>query len=185
MAEQKRKGLSRLNKAILFLITSAFFFALMNMFVRLSGDVPTIQKTFFRNFFALFIASGAMIKNRCSIIPPKGARFDLFMRAACGYAGVVLNFYAIDRLSISDASLLNKMSPFFAIIFSTFLLKERANKVQWAIILTAFIGALFVIKPSFQNAELGASIAGFCGGMCAGAAYTFVRRATGKGVKSY
>ena len=133
MAEQKRKGLSRLNKAILFLITSAFFFALMNMFVRLSGDVPTIQKTFFRNFFALFIASGAMIKNRCSIIPPKGARFDLFMRAACGYAGVVLNFYAIDRLSISDASLLNKMSPFFAIIFSTFLLKERANKVQWAI----------------------------------------------------
>lgn len=77
------------------------------------------------------------------------------------------------------------MSPFFAIIFSTFLLKERANKVQWAIILTAFIGALFVIKPSFQNAELGASIAGFCGGMCAGAAYTFVRRATGKGVKSY
>ena len=112
MAEQKRKGLSRLNKAILFLITSAFFFALMNMFVRLSGDVPTIQKTFFRNFFALFIASGAMIKNRCSIIPPKGARFDLFMRAACGYAGVVLNFYAIDRLSISDASLLNKMSPF-------------------------------------------------------------------------
>ena len=157
----------------------------MNMFVRLSGDVPTIQKTFFRNFFALFIASGAMIKNRCSIILPKGARFDLFMRAACGYAGVVLNFYAIDRLSISDASLLNKMSPFFAIIFSTFLLKERANKVQWAIILTAFIGALFVIKPSFQNAELGASIAGFCGGMCAGAAYTFVRRATGKGVKSY
>ena len=137
MAEQKRKGLSRLNKAILFLITSAFFFALMNMFVRLSGDVPTIQKTFFRNFFALFIASGAMIKNRCSIILPKGARFDLFMRAACGYAGVVLNFYAIDRLSISDASLLNKMSPFFAIIFSTFLLKERANKVQWAIILTA------------------------------------------------
>lgn len=82
MAEQKKKGLSRLNKAILFLITSAFFFALMNMFVRLSGDVPTIQKTFFRNFFALFIASGAMIKNRCSIILPKGARFDLFMRAA-------------------------------------------------------------------------------------------------------
>ncbi|MFR0871901.1 MAG: DMT family transporter [Oscillospiraceae bacterium] len=184
MAEQKKKGLSRLNKAILFLITSAFFFALMNMFVRLSGDVPTIQKTFFRNFFALFIASGAMIKNRCCIIPPKGARFDLFMR------GVRLRRRCAEFLRDRpaehfDASLLNKMSPFFAIIFSTFLLKERANKVQWAIILTAFIGALFVIKPSFQNAELGASIAGFCGGMCAGAAYTFVRRATGKGVKSY
>lgn len=177
--------LKRLHKAILCIICSAFFFALMNMFVRLSGDVPTIQKTFFRNLFALFIAGGAMIKNRCSVIPPKGARLDLVLRSAVGYTGVILNFYAIGRLSISDASLLNKMSPFFAIIFSTFLLKERANKVQWAIIITAFIGALFVIKPTFQNAELGASVAGFVGGMCAGAAYTFVRRATGKGVKSY
>ncbi len=177
--------LKRLHKAILCIICSALFFALMNMFVRLSGDVPTIQKTFFRNLFALFIASGAMIKNRCSIVPPKGARLDLVLRSAVGYTGVILNFYAIGRLSISDASLLNKMSPFFAIIFSAFLLKERANKVQWAIITTAFIGALFVIKPTFQNAELGASIAGFVGGMCAGAAYTFVRRVTGKGVKSY
>ena len=185
MPDQNKKGLSRLNKAILFIIASAFFFSLMNLFVRLSGDIPTIQKTFFRNFFALFIAIGAMIKNRCSIVPPKGARLDLILRSVCGYAGVVMNFYAIDRLSISDASLLNKMSPFFAIIFSSFLLKERANKIQWAIILTAFVGALFVIKPSFHNAELGASVAGFCGGMCAGAAYSFVRRATGKGVKSY
>lgn len=181
----KLPKLQRLHKAILFIICSALFFALMNMFVRLSGDVPTIQKTFFRNFFALFIASGAMIKNRCSVIPPKGARLDLVLRSVFGYTGVILNFYAVGRLSISDASLLNKMSPFFAIIFSAILLKEKANKVQWAIILTAFVGALFVIKPSFQNAELGASIAGFFGGMGAGAAYTFVRRATGKGVKSY
>ncbi|MGN1109532.1 MAG: DMT family transporter, partial [Oscillospiraceae bacterium] len=177
--------LKRLHKAILCIICSALFFAFMNMFVRLSGDVPTIQKTFFRNLFALFIASGAMIKNRCSIVPPKCARLDLVLRSVFGYTGVILNFYAVGRLSISDASLLNKMSPLFAIIFSALILKERANKIQWAIILTAFAGALFVIKPSFQNAELGASIAGFLGGMGAGAAYTFVRRATGKGVKSY
>lgn len=47
----------KLHKAVIFLIASAFFFALMNMFVRLSGDIPTIQKTFFRNFFALLIAT--------------------------------------------------------------------------------------------------------------------------------
>ncbi len=185
MDEQKQEHSKQLHKGILCIISAAFFFALMNLFVSLSGDVPTIQKTFFRNLFAMFIASGVMIKNRCSIIPPKGARLDLFLRSAFGYLGVVCNFYAISRLNISDASLLNKMSPFFAIIFSTFLLKEKADKVQWAIILTAFAGALFVIKPSFQNAELIPSISGFIGGVCAGLAYTFVRRATGKGVKGY
>lgn len=183
--EQKKERTSRLGKAILCILCAGLGFAFMNLFVSLSGDVPTVQKTFFRNFFAMIIASGAMMKNKCSIVPPKGARMDLFMRSAIGYLGVVCNFYAISRLNISDASLLNKMSPFFAIIFSTFLLKEKANRVQWAIIITAFIGALFVIKPTFQNAELTASILGFIGGVCAGCAYTYVRRATKKGVKGY
>lgn len=177
--------LKRLHKAIILLVTSALFFAFMNMFVNLSGDVPTVQKTFFRNFFALIVASGVMIKNKESIVPKKGARLDLFLRSAIGYAGVLCNFYALGRLNLADASLLNKMSPFFAMIFSVFLLKEKANKVQWIIIFTAFVGAMFVIKPSFQNAELIPSVAGFIGGVCAGAAYTFVRRATQKGVKSY
>lgn len=183
--KEKLDRIPRLTKGILCIIISSLFFAFMNLFVSLAGDVPTIQKTFFRNFFAMIIASIAMAKNKCSVVPPKGARLDLFLRSAIGYLGVVCNFYAISRLNISDASLLNKMSPFFAIIFSTFLLKERANRVQWAIIITAFIGALFVIKPTFQNAELFPSIMGFVGGVCAGCAYTFVRRATNKGVKSF
>lgn len=173
----------RLHKAILLLVTSALFFALMNMFVQLSGDVPTIQKTFFRNFFALIVASSVMIKNRVSIVPPKGARLDIVLRSVVGFVGVICNFYALGELNISDASLLNKMSPFFAIIFSIFLLKEKANRIQWAIILTAFVGVLFVIKPSFQNAAFIPSLVGFLGGMAAGCAYTFVRRATIHGAK--
>lgn len=172
-------------KAIGCIVTSALFFALMNMFVSLSGEVPTVQKTFFRNFFALIIASGVMIRNRCSVVPPKGARVDLVMRAAFGFAGMLGNFYALSRLTVSDASMLNKMSPFFAIVFSAIVLKERADKVQWSLVAAAFLGAMLVIKPSFHNAELIASCAGFFGGVCAGAAYTFVRRITQKGVKGY
>ena len=43
-------------KAILFVLSSAFCFALMNAFVRLSGDLPSIQKSFFRNAIALLFA---------------------------------------------------------------------------------------------------------------------------------
>ncbi len=170
-----------LHKAILFLIISALFFAFMNMFVQLSGDVPTIQKTFFRNLIALLVASAISIRKKESVIPPKGARLDVLLRSAVGYIGVICNFYALGSLNISDASLLNKMSPFFAIIFSIFLLREKADRVQWSIIITAFIGVLFVIKPSFHNAELLPSLVGFIGGMAAGCAYTFVRRAAKHG----
>ena len=175
----------RLAKAILLIITSAFFFALMNMFVSLSGDVPVVQKTFFRNLFAMIIASAAMIKNRHYILPKKGERSGIILRSVFGLLGMFGNFYALSHLAVADASLLNKMSPFFAIIFSAMLLKERPNKVQMICILTAFFGAMFVLKPSFQNVDLLPSCAGFLGGACAGLAYTFVRKLTSGGTKGY
>ena len=47
-------SISKKQQAIIYIICSAFFFALMNMFVRMSGDLPSIQKSFFRNLVALF-----------------------------------------------------------------------------------------------------------------------------------
>ena len=45
--------MSQKNKGIYCILLSSFFFALMNLFVRLSGDLPSIQKSFFRNFVAM------------------------------------------------------------------------------------------------------------------------------------
>ena len=59
----------QLSKAIILIITSAFCFAVMNLCVSMSGGVPVVQKTFFRNFFAMLIASVTMIKNKHYIIP--------------------------------------------------------------------------------------------------------------------
>ena len=44
------------------IILSAFFFALMGMFVKLAGDVPSFQKAFFRNVIAAFIALFILLK---------------------------------------------------------------------------------------------------------------------------
>ena len=49
-------------KGIMCIISSAFCFALMNMFVRMAGDLPSIQKSFFRNFIALIIAFIVLIR---------------------------------------------------------------------------------------------------------------------------
>ena len=40
------------NKGVQFILLSAFFFAVMNLFVKLSGDLPSVQKSFFRNLVA-------------------------------------------------------------------------------------------------------------------------------------
>ena len=152
-------------KAIIFIICSAFFFALMNMFVRMSGDLPSVQKSFFRNFVAFFFALIILIRSK------EGFSFDkknlpvFIARAGFGTLGILCNFYAVDHLLLSDASILNKLSPFFAIVCSYFILKEKIKPVQAAAVAIAFCGALLVVKPGFSVAgALIPSLIGVAGG---------------------
>ena len=157
------------------MIVSAFCFALMNTFVRLSGDLPSVQKSFFRNFVAMFVALGVLIPSGGGFRMQKGCLHLHLLRSGLGTLGILCNFYAIDHLVLANASMLNKMSPFFVLIFSFFILKERMTRAQVAIVVTAFVGALFIIKPVPDNLELMPSVLGLIGGMCAGFAYTMVR----------
>ena len=100
----------------------------------------------------------------------------LIIRSALGLAGVFGNFYALDRIELADASMLNKMSPFFVLIFSAIFIKEKVKPKQAVAVGVAFVGALFIIKPTFSNPDILATLAGFGGGMGAGAAYTCVRK---------
>lgn len=171
----KFSSLSSKTKGVIFIILSALSFTGMNTFVRLAGDLPTMQKVFFRNFVAMIFAFAAMVKAGDSFKPQKGSVKYLLIRSAAGLAGVFGNFYALDKIELSNASMLNKMSPFFALVFSAIFIKEKVKPKQAVAIAVAFIGALFIIKPTFGNADLLASLAGFAGGMAAGGAYTCVR----------
>ncbi len=169
-------------KGIIYIIVSAFFFALMGLFVKLSGDLPIIQKSFFRNAVAMIFAFVVITKNRQWELP-KGKNISyLLIRAVAGTVGILCNFYAVSKINLADASMLNKLSPFFAVIFSIFILKEKANWKQFLAVTLAFIGALFVMKPSFSFDGL-PSFMGFIGGLMAGLAYTYVRKLTQNGFK--
>lgn len=154
---------------------AAFGFALMTVFIRLSGNLPTMQKVFFRNLFALFIAMNALRKQKVKPNFPKQARSSMLFRCLFGGTAMVANFWAVDHLGIADANMLSKLAPFFAIIASYFILKEKPSKVDWMCVVVAFIGTLFIIKPTNNLSVLPALVALY-GGFGAGAAYTFVRK---------
>ena len=116
--------MSSRNKGICFIILSAFSFALMGACVRLAGDVPSIQKSFFRNLVAFFVALIMIVRSGDGFEIKKGNLGYMVLRATFGTLGILCNFYAVDHLVLSDASMLNKMSPFFVILFSFLLLKE-------------------------------------------------------------
>lgn len=170
-------------KGIIYIILSAFCFAFMNMFVRLAGDLPSVQKSFFRNFVAAGFAFVILLKDRVPFRCKRENLIYLLLRAGFGTMGILCNFYAIDHLVLADASMLNKMSPFFAVLFSFLVLKEKVTAPQALIVAGAFAGSMFVVKPTFANMDLIPSIIGLLGGICAGAAYTMVRKLGENGEK--
>ncbi len=162
-------------QGILYIIMAGLFFALMTFFVRMAGNLPTMQKAFFRNAVAAVAALFLLARSEEGFKIKKSSWRDLFLRSFFGTMGLICNFYAVDRLAIADANILNKLSPFFAIIMSYFILKEKANKTEWLCVVVAFTGALFVVKPSMDMQFVNAMI-GMLGGFGAGVAYTFVRK---------
>ncbi|MCD8020470.1 MAG: DMT family transporter [Clostridiales bacterium] len=176
--------MSQKNKGILLIISSAFFFALMNMMVRLSGDLPSMEKSFFRNFVAMFFSFFMLKRSGTPIRVPKGSLKPLLMRSVCGTVGILCNYYAIDHLMLADASILNKLSPFFAILFSYILLKEKIHPFAAGCVITAFIGSLFIIRPGLgMFTTTFPAFIGFLGGLGVGIAYTYVRILGTHGVK--
>lgn len=168
-------------RAIVLVLCSAFCFALMNAFVRLAGDLPSIQKSFFRNAIAVLFAAVVLLRSGGGFRWKPGNLPLLLVRASFGTLGILCNFYAVDHLLLSDASMLNKLSPFAAIIFSLMFLHERVKPLQAAAICAAFCGALCIIKPSFGMTAALPALIGLLGGICAGAAYTAVRALSQRG----
>ena len=171
-------------KGIIYIVVAAFGFSVMSLFVKLAGDLPAFQKAFFRNFIALIFITVMMLRENIGFAPKKENIPGLLGRSLCGTLGLLCNFYALGTLNLSDANMLNKLSPFFAIIFSIFLLREKPTAAQVLGVAVAFGGSLLIIKPGFADAQLIPALAGVLGGLGAGAAYTFVRKLGKKGENS-
>lgn len=164
-------------KGIFCIIIAGFGFALMSLFVKLSGDLPSMQKGFFRNIIAVFISSIPLIKHWKVIHIPKNkiGWLVLISRSVFGTIGLVLNFYAISHISLADSSIIQKLSPFIILILSYIFFKEDMTKFQVFAIIIAFIGIVFIIKPSGNDIISMGALAALLGAFSSGVAYTCVR----------
>lgn len=169
--------MSNRRKAILSLVTATFFMALMASLVRLAGDLPIPQKLFYRNLIILAFSIMVMKKKKIPFQIKSDFLKPVLLRGVLGTAAMLLHFYTIDYMSLADANMLNKLSSFFVVVFSFFILKEKIRPTSIVALAVAFIGALFIIKPSGDNAALVPSLSGLLGGILGGAAFAELRAA--------
>jgi len=167
-------------KSVLLMTISSFSFAIMSLMVRLAGNLPLFEKVFFRNLISLIIAIFIILKNGDSFWGKKENRKFLILRGLGGLGGVMMYFYCITHMNLSDGTMLNKISPFFVILFAALFLKEKLNRHQIIAMIVAFLASLLIIKPQFDMVVLPA-LMGLGSAVFAGFAYAVIRLLNIKG----
>lgn len=170
MPEKESKGN---NKGILFMLISAFSFALMGAVTKiLSESFSAIQLVFFRNIFGvLFI--GATLFNR-PLQQIGGKPFLLIFRGVIGTLALYAFFYNITYISLGEAVTYSQTSPIFIALLSYFLLKEKLNVYGWTSIVIGFLGILCIFRPDTATLLKYNIIGLFCG-ICTAFAYLSIR----------
>ncbi len=160
-------------KSIIAMLISTLGFSLMGVFIKLTGDIPVMQKVIFRTYVIVITIFFMMRHYKVSFKGMKHYKL-LVLRSALGTMGIIFNYYAVDHLLLSDANILFRLSTFFLLFFSWIFLKERISLKQFFLILTAFIGVIFIIKPQ-MNVDLFPYLVAILGAVFAASAYTVVR----------
>lgn len=157
------------------MLSSAFFLSVNALFVKML-DFPLYEKIFVRNLLGVLIILPLLSKVDFKL--NKEQSWKLLLRSFFGLMGLITYYFAIENMILSDAAMLNKLNVFFVMLFSVIFLGEKLQRFQLVSIVIAFVGALFVIKPSFDS-EITASLIAVLSAMFAGAAYTTLRSLSG------
>ena len=171
--------MSKKNKGILLMTGSALAFAVMQVFVNLTGDIPTMEQMFFRNVIMLVLAGTMAVRQKISLFGELRYQPGLFARSIFGFFAVYCSFYGYSHATQGEVSILVKLAPFFIALFAWIFLKEKPEKSQFYALIFAFAGAVCVARPGFQSNVLPLAAA-FMAAVLSGIAYTMLRYFEGR-----
>jgi drug/metabolite transporter (DMT)-like permease len=159
------------------MLASTLMFAGMGASVKFAaGEAPNAVVVFGRNAFGLlallpWLRSG----------PARGLAtqrpWTHVLRTVSGLAAMACFFYAIGRLRLADAVLLNFSLPLFIPVVAFVGLGERFPVRLWRVLGLGFVGLLLILKPTpglFQPA----AVVGLAAGMLGAVAQVTVRALT-------
>jgi len=146
-------------KAFLLKALSALLFALLSACVRYLGEqsVPLGQMVFFRAAFAVVpvLLIDAWRRELSDVIRTERPLGHL-LRGAISMAGMFLNFAALARLPLVDATAISFAAPLITVAFAAWFLGERVRVYRWSAVAVGFVGIVVMLWPYLNLAQYAA-----------------------------
>lgn len=145
--------------AAAFMVLAGALFASMHGTVRLiSFDLHPFVVAFYRNLFGFLVLVPLLMRGGLALF--KTSRFGLHLtRAGINSFSMLAWFTALSMIPLADATALNLTGPMFVTLGAIVAFGERVRIWRWLALLLGFSGALMVIRPGFEEVNVGAILA--------------------------
>lgn len=162
-------------RAATYMIAATLFLSMVPVFVKAipeSSGIPLSQKLFARAFVSGLITLSVLLARRISIRP--GSPILLGIRSLLGICGMLTYFTAVERLPLAEAVTINRLSPFFVLLFAALFLGERLKRPQVLAVFLGFAGVAVILRPGSVHFS-GPGLLALLSAVFAGGAYTALR----------
>jgi len=167
----------QLRRGAALIATAGLLFAAMGVSVKVAArSVPNEMVVFFRNASGLIALLPWLLRGGMPNLATKHLHLHL-LRALSGLAAMYCFFYALGRLHLAEAVLLNYTMPLFIPFVALIWLRERIPGQIIGAIVLGFVGILLILKPGPTLFASAAPI-GLVSGMLAAVAMVTIQRLT-------
>lgn len=164
-----------------FMLISAFTFSVMSLLVKRVGENVPFEEIVMARAIVSLALTGWFLKRLKISVWGQNRRL-LLIRGLFGFGGLLCFYYALTRLPLADATLIQYMHPVFTALLAALFLKERAGIGLVVALCLSVVGVLLVTRPAglfgLEESSLPAwpVAVAFAGAFFSASAYVVVRR---------
>jgi drug/metabolite transporter (DMT)-like permease len=140
-------GLTPNVRGALWMLASAVTFTAMTTLIKFLGaDYPAALQTFYRQAVGFLILTPVILRHR-------GAAFAtsrpwiLIFRSSAGTIGLILSFYAYQKMPLADANALSFTRTLWLVPLAAFVVREHVGPLRVAAAVVGFLGVLVMVRP--------------------------------------
>ncbi len=162
-----------MSKGVRYMLQASFFFAVMNVMVKLIPNIPAVEVVFFRSIVSLILSYGYLKSNDINVWGSN--KKILILRGLSGSIALCCFFVTIQSIPLASAITIHYLSPIFTAIIGIYFVKERVYKWQWLFFAIAF-GGILIIQGFDARVSLGYTLLGVTAAFLSGVAYNCIRK---------
>ena len=140
-------GLTPNLQGALWMLASAVTFTAMTTLIKyLGAGYPAALQTFYRQVAGFLILLPVILKHRSAAFATTRPGIMIF-RASAGTVGMILQFYAYQKMPLADANALSFTRTLWMVPLAAVIVGEKLSPLRIGAALIGFAGVLLMVRP--------------------------------------